>query len=52
MDAVLIVTADGDVNVYWYDRRNTTDGQNYEVWHRRSTDDGATWLSDEALSSR
>jgi hypothetical protein len=25
------VTAEGDVNVYWYDRRNTTDGQNYEV---------------------
>jgi hypothetical protein len=47
----LSVTADGDVNVYWYDRRNTTDGQNYEVWHRRSADNGATWLSDEALSS-
>jgi hypothetical protein len=47
----LSVTAGGDVNVYWYDRRNTTDGQNYEVWHRRSTDNGATWLSDEAVSS-
>jgi hypothetical protein len=47
----LSVTADGHVHVYWYDRRNTTDGQNYEVWGRQSADNGATWSPDEAVSS-
>src|SRR5438552_14744333 len=48
----LSVTADGHVHVYWYDRRNSTDGQNYEVWGRQSTDNGQTWLAaDEPVSS-
>ncbi|MDQ6702096.1 MAG: hypothetical protein M3Z96_02795 [Pseudomonadota bacterium] len=28
----LSVTASGDVYAHWYDRRNTTNGQKYEVW--------------------
>jgi hypothetical protein len=47
----LSVTASGYVQVYWYDRRNTTDGQNYEIWSRASTDNGLTWLPDKMVSS-
>jgi len=45
------VTAGGDIHVYWYDRRNSTDGQNYEIYGRRSADNGATFLPDEAVSN-
>src|SRR5439155_6580174 len=47
----LSVTSSGDVHVHWYDRRNTTDGQNYEVWGRRSADNGVTWLPDDPVSA-
>jgi len=47
----LSVTPSGDVHVYWYDRRNTTGGKNYEVWGRRSADNGVTWLPDEPIST-
>jgi FG-GAP-like repeat len=47
----LSVTQAGDVHVYWYDRRNTTDGQNYQVYGRQSRDNGLTWLQDEPVSS-
>jgi len=28
----LSVSTDGQVQVSWYDRRNSTDGMNYEYW--------------------
>jgi hypothetical protein len=46
----LAVTAQGKVFASWYDRRNTTDGENYQYWGRASTDNGATWQPDEAVS--
>jgi len=46
----LSITDGGQLLAYWYDRRNTTDGQNYEIWGRRSPDNGATWLDDEVIS--
>jgi hypothetical protein len=48
----LSVTAVGDVFVHWYDRRNSTDGQNYEIWGRRSKDNGATWQPEAAVSNQ
>src|SRR5206468_8385621 len=47
----LSVTSSGDVHVHWYDRRNTIDGQNYEIWGRRSADNGVTWLPDGPVST-
>ena len=44
-------TPQGDVHVYWYDRRNTTNGQNYQVYGRQSRDAGLTWLQDEPVST-
>ncbi len=46
----LSVTAAGDVQVSWYDRRNTTDGTNYEEWGIESPDNGDTWLADAPIS--
>jgi hypothetical protein len=46
----LAVTSGGKVLVTWYDRRNTTDGQNYERRGRTSTDNGVTWQADMAIS--
>lgn len=46
----LSVTTTGVVQVGWYDRRNTTDGLNYEYWGIQSPDNGATWMPDAALS--
>lgn len=46
----LSVTTEGQVLVTWYDRRNTTDGQNYEYWGIRSPDNGASWLPDAPIS--
>ena len=46
----LSVTADGKVQISWYDRRNTTDGLNYEYWGIQSLDNGATWQADAPLS--
>jgi hypothetical protein len=44
------VTPQGDVHVYWYDRRNTTD-QSYQVYGRQSRNGGLTWLQDEPVST-
>jgi hypothetical protein len=46
----LSVTVDGTLHAYWYDRRNTSDGQNYEVFGRQSPDNGITWNADGAVS--
>jgi hypothetical protein len=46
----LAVTDDGVVTASWYDRRNSTDGLNYEYRARLSTDNGITWGADEAVS--
>jgi hypothetical protein len=46
----LSVTADGNVQVAWYDRRNTSDGFNYQYWGIHSPDNGVTWLSDAPIS--
>jgi hypothetical protein len=48
----LSATGDNALLATWYDRRNTTDGMNYEVWGRRSPDGGATWLTDEPISDQ
>ena len=50
MDAVVVVTLAGDVHVYWYDRRDTTDGTNYKVYGRQSRNNGLTWLPDEPVA--
>jgi FG-GAP-like repeat len=47
----LSVTASGEVFAYWYDRRNTTDGVNYEIFGRRSTDNGVSFQPDAAVST-
>jgi hypothetical protein len=47
----LSVTASGEVFAYWYDRRNTTNGTNYEVWGRRSADNGVSFAPDEVVST-
>jgi hypothetical protein len=46
----LSVTASGTVRVSWYDRRNSTDGWNYEVWGIESVDNGQTWGADVPIS--
>jgi hypothetical protein len=46
----LSASASGAVMVTWYDRRNTTNGTNYQYWGRASTDNGATWLADDTVS--
>ena len=45
------VTAAGDVQVFWYDRRNTSDGQNYKVFSRQSLDNGLRWQPDQPIST-
>lgn len=47
----LRVTPSGVVEASWYDRRNTTDGSNYQRYVRVSTNNGVTWGPDEALST-
>jgi hypothetical protein len=39
-----------DFLVAWYDRRNTTNGTNYERWGVKSTDGGLTWSSPQRIS--
>src|SRR6202158_3197425 len=46
----LSVTPDGKVQVTWYDRRNSTDGNNYEYYGIKSPDNGDTWGPDAAIS--
>jgi hypothetical protein len=36
--------------IAWYDRRNTTNGVNYERWGTTSTDGGVTWSSPDRIS--
>jgi len=45
----LAVTPTGQVFASWYDARNTT-GNGYERWGRLSSDNGATWQADMAIS--
>jgi hypothetical protein len=44
------VTSQGYVLASWYDRRNTTDGLDYEYYGRLSLDNGLTFLPDEPIS--
>ncbi len=44
------VTSQGYVLASWLDRRNTTDGLNYEVYGRLSLDDGVTFQPEERIS--
>jgi len=44
------VTSQGYVLATWYDRRNSTDGLNYEYYGRVSLDNGATFLPDGPIS--
>jgi hypothetical protein len=46
----LSVSPRGDVTVAWYDRRNTTDGYNYEYRAVESSDNGLTWGTEAAVS--
>jgi hypothetical protein len=39
----LAVTSSGIVTAYWYDRRFSTDGLNYQIWAIKSMDNGLTW---------
>ncbi len=48
----LSASVGGGVMVGWYDRRNTTNGTNYEYFGRASTDNGTTWQSDQAVSDQ
>jgi hypothetical protein len=48
----LSVNAGGKVQVGWYDRRNTTDSQNYEYFGVQSLDNGVTWQPDAAISDQ
>lgn len=43
-------TSQGSVLATWYDKRNTTDGFNYEYYGRLSLDSGATFLPDEPIT--
>jgi hypothetical protein len=45
----LSVTVNGEVQVSWYDRRDTID-RSYEVWGIHSHDNGETWLADAPIS--
>lgn len=46
----LSVTPSGTVVASWYDRRNTTDGVNYQRFIRVSIDNGASWGPDQAAT--
>ena len=47
----LRVTPSGIAEASWYDRRNTTNGENYQRFARISRDNGETWEEDEPLST-
>jgi hypothetical protein len=46
----LSVTPDGKVQVTWYDRRNSSNGVNYEYWGIQSPDNGDSWGGDVPIS--
>jgi hypothetical protein len=48
----LAITQSGDIVASWYDRRNSTDGSNYEIYYRVSNDGGVTWQDDRRLSDQ
>jgi hypothetical protein len=48
----LVITSSGQIVASWYDRRNSTDGSNYEVFYRYSDDGGVAWQVDTPLSSQ
>jgi hypothetical protein len=39
-----------NVAIWYYTRQNTTNGDNYEIYARQSTDGGATWAAASPLS--
>lgn len=45
------ISASGKLRAGWYDRRHTTDGQNYEYFLRESVDGGITWGTDFPISA-
>jgi 6-phosphogluconolactonase len=47
----LSVTTKGDVQVSWYDRRDSND-RSYGVWGIHSADNGQTWLKDAPITNR
>jgi alpha-tubulin suppressor-like RCC1 family protein len=47
----LRVTSSGVVVASWYDRRNSTNGENYQRFARVSLNNGETWGPDEPLST-
>ena len=47
----LRVSPSGVVEATWYDRRNSTNGENYQRFARVSTNDGVTWGPDEPLET-
>ena len=47
----LRVGGNGTVVATWYDRRNSTNGTNYQRFQRVSYDEGAHWEKEEPLSS-
>ena len=48
----LSVSPAGKVQVAWYDRRDSTDGQNYEYFGIQSQDNGATFAADFSISDQ
>lgn len=46
----LAITDTGEIVASWYDRRNSTDGSNYEIFYRVSRDRGNTWSGETRLS--
>jgi hypothetical protein len=48
----LIVSPDGAVVASWYDRRNTTDGRNYDYYSATSFDNGVTWQPNQRVSNQ
>jgi hypothetical protein len=47
----LRISQKGVVEATWYDRRNSTNGTNYQRFSRFSYDNGLTWKTDQPLSS-
>lgn len=47
----LSITGSGKLRAGWYDRRNTTDGLNYQYFGIESLDGGMTWGPDFPVSS-
>lgn len=48
----LAITDTGELVASWYDRRNSTDGSNYEFFYRKSPNGGLTWQAGARLSNQ